>query len=159
MERKLFSRRTVFLILALLAFAAIAKTININAAAYPYNTVPAAQGISVGDDSVLRLAALTALTGMYRSIMGVSSVSVGDVISVTYDDGSKEKGDVVCMAGSVCVVPIPGTQQGAGDGGGSAGGGGGGSEGGGGGGSGNGGGGSGGNLGECPGPACTVSVG
>ncbi|HVJ38208.1 MAG TPA: hypothetical protein VM687_10470 [Stenotrophomonas sp.] len=158
MERKLFSRRTVFLFLALLAFAAIAKTININAGAYPYNTVPAAQGISVSDDSTLRMAALTALTGMYRTISGVASVSIGDVIAVTYDDGSKEQGNVVCMAGSVCVMPVPGTQQGANDGGGTAGGGGGG-EGSGGGGSGNGGGGSGGNLGECPGPACTVSVG
>lgn len=120
MKRKSVKRINV-IFLTLLAFSAVAATISINAAAYPYNTVPAAKGVGVSDDSAVRIAALFSLVGMYRTLNGVSSVKVGDIINVTYDDGSKEKGNVVCLAGSICVVPIPGTQQNASGGGGSVG--------------------------------------
>lgn len=161
MERKSIKARRVPVLLAamLTASAAIAATLSINAGAYPYNTVPAASGIGVSSEGELRVAALTALTGAYRTAHGVASVSVGDIVDVTYGDGSKEKGTVVCSVGSVCTQPVPGTQISAP--GGSGGGGGGGSEGSG----GNGGtgtapgSGSGGGLGDCHPPACTVTVG
>ncbi|UKE66800.1 hypothetical protein [Xanthomonas graminis] len=101
-----------------LSFAAIARTISINAGTAPYNKVAAAQGISADDMGELRIAALTALVGMYRTVNGTGSVGIGDQVSVTYSDGSKEKGSVVCNVGTVCVTPIPGTQQGGGGGGG-----------------------------------------
>lgn len=55
---------------------------------------------------------------------------IGDVVEVTYEDGSKEKAQVNCGSGTVCVVPLAGTQEsastggGGGDGGGNWGGGG-----------------------------------
>lgn len=138
--------------LTFVAFSVIAATISINAQAFPYNQVPAAQGLSAYEMAELRIAGLTGLAGMYRSTNGLGSAPVGTKIKVTWADGSTEEATVVCLAGSVCVQPIPGTQKPAssgngGTGSGGGGGGGGGSGGGGGyigGGSGGGGGGSGG---------------
>ncbi|WP_225851631.1 hypothetical protein, partial [Xanthomonas sontii] len=117
--------RLMMLCLLAISFAAIAKTVSIDAASGVFQNVAAAQGVGSGDMAELRIAALTALTGMYRSTYGLASISVGDVVAVTYQDGSKEKGQVVCLSGSVCVVPLPGTQTGPGSGAGTGGGGGG----------------------------------
>lgn len=117
---KINSLKNNLMMLGLIAisFVAVAKTISINAGTGVFLGVPAARGIGTGDIADLRIAALTALTGMYRATYGVGSVSIGDVIAVTYQNGSRERGQVLCMAGSVCVTPMPGTQVGAGGGGG-----------------------------------------
>lgn len=105
-------------------FAVVAATVTINAAAYPYNQVPAAQSLSAFEMAELRIAGLTGLAGMYRITHGLGSLPIGSKIKVTWGDGSVEEGAVVCLAGSVCVKPVPGTQKAATSGGGGGGGGG-----------------------------------
>ncbi|MFA4496757.1 hypothetical protein P2A63_20565, partial [Xanthomonas perforans] len=112
MERKSLKKRLMALGLIAISFVAVAKTISINAGSGVFLGVPAAQGVGVGDIAEVRIAALTALTGMYRTTYGLGSVAIGDVIAVTYQNGSKEQGQVMCFAGSVCVTPLPGTQVG-----------------------------------------------
>lgn len=121
-------RKVVGLILATIAFAAIAKSISIDATKVPYSGVAPAQQVGVSDMVEHRLAALLGLVGMYRAVNGFASVPVGTTVKVTYSDGSKEDAIVSCLVGSPCVQPVPGTQQAAPDenGGGMAGGGGGG---------------------------------
>lgn len=104
-------------------FAVVAATVTINAAAYPYNQVPAAQSLSAFEMAELRIAGLTGLAGMYRITHGLGSLPIGSKIKVTWGDGSVEEGAVVCLAGSVCVKPVPGTQKAASGGGGGGGGG------------------------------------
>ncbi|WP_230116485.1 hypothetical protein, partial [Stenotrophomonas lactitubi] len=99
-------------------FAVAAATVTINAAAYPYNQVPAAQSLSAFEMAELRIAGLTGLAGMYRITHGLGSLPIGSKIKVTWGDGSVEEGAVVCLAGSVCVKPVPGTQKAASGGGG-----------------------------------------
>lgn len=101
-------------VLILLLFAsssAYSQSISINAGQSPYNQVPAAQGINTNSMSELRMAAGLGLVGMYRTTHGPMSVPVNSVVEVTYQNGSKEKLKVVCLTGSTCVQPIPGTQQ------------------------------------------------
>ncbi|WNH54510.1 hypothetical protein [Stenotrophomonas oahuensis] len=93
-----------------LALIAIAGTISIDAGKLPYSEVNAAKNIGVFEDDVLRIAALTGLTGMYRTVHGSTSAPLGTVVDVTYADGTKEKGLVSCL-GTMCTVPIEGTQQ------------------------------------------------
>ncbi|MBD3680308.1 hypothetical protein H3005_00355 [Stenotrophomonas sp. Br8] len=102
-------------------FAVAAATVTINAAAYPYNQVPAAQSLSAFEMAELRIAGLTGLAGMYRITHGLGSLPIGSKIKVTWGDGSVEEGAVVCLAGSVCVKPVPGTQKAASGGGGGGG--------------------------------------
>lgn len=59
------------------AFSVIAAAIGINAQAFPYNQVPAAQGLSAYEMAELRIAGLTGLAGMYRSTSGLGSAPVG----------------------------------------------------------------------------------
>lgn len=112
-----------FTVLALGAFSfvAIAAAVSINASRAPYSSVAAAQGLSVNSMTELRTAGLLGLAGMYRAVNGVSSLPVGSTINVTWGDGSKEIGQVVCLVGSPCVQPVPGTQRGGGGGGGGSG--------------------------------------
>ncbi|KGE52040.1 hypothetical protein GW15_0211015 [Xanthomonas axonopodis pv. vasculorum] len=67
-----------------ISFVAVAKTISIDAGTGVFLGVPAAQGVGTGDIAELRIAALTALTGMYKATYGLESISIGDVIAVTY---------------------------------------------------------------------------
>ncbi|EKT4101877.1 hypothetical protein N5D13_00780 [Stenotrophomonas maltophilia] len=128
MEKQSKRRREIGIILAMVAFAAIAKSISIDATKLPYSQVAPAEEVGVSDMVEHRLAALLGLVGMYRTVNGFASVPVGTTVKVTYYDGSKEEALVTCLAGSPCVQPVPGTQKAAPDedGGGMAGGGGGG---------------------------------
>lgn len=105
--------RIVFAVLFLLFASAPAYSqgISIDARNSPYNQVAPAQGIGIGDMNDLRIAAGLGLVGMYRTTHGALSVPVGTVVTVTYQDGSKEKFTVVCLIGSYCVQPIANTQQ------------------------------------------------
>lgn len=97
--------------LVFLAFAAVAATVSINASAYPYTKVPAAQDLTAYEMVDLRIAGLTGLVGMYRSTYGIYSLPVGTKIKVTWGDGSVEEALVACLSGTPCVQPIPGTQK------------------------------------------------
>lgn len=109
MIRKVLSY--IFLLCVVVPISAHAGPISIDAGTSPYSGVPAAQGINVNDMTELRMAAGLALIGMYRTINGVFSVPVNSTVDIKYSDGSKEKFKVVCLAGTVCAQPVPGTQQ------------------------------------------------
>jgi len=68
---------------ALVAFAAVAATVTINAGSYPYNQVQSAQGLSAYEMSELRIAGLLGLAGMYRTTHGATSLPPGSKIVVT----------------------------------------------------------------------------
>ncbi|WP_180996768.1 hypothetical protein NJ284_07980 [Xanthomonas citri pv. anacardii] len=157
MEKKSLKKRLMALGLIAISFVAVAKTIGINAGSGVFRNVAAAQGVGIGDGVELRIAALRGLVGMYQTAYGVTSVSIGDVVAVTYTDGSKEQAQVACFAGTVCVVPLPNTQVAPGSGAGTGIGGGGGNGGGTGGGTGGGGGWTPPPANGCP--KCTVTVG
>lgn len=86
----------------------------------------AAQGVNINSEGEVRAAAMLALVGAYRAIHGVASIPTPSQVDIVYDDGSKEKAVVTCIAGAPCVQPVPNTQQppssGGGGGGGSGGG-------------------------------------
>lgn len=73
--------------------------------------VPAAKENTIYSASGDRIAGLTALAGEYRSLHGVLSLPPNSIVKVTWHDGSKEDGKVLCLAGTVCVQPVPGTQR------------------------------------------------
>jgi len=91
------------------AFSVFAVTITVNAGAFPYSQVPAAQEMSAYAMVELRQAGLTGIAGMYRSTKG--ALPVGSKIKVTWADGSTEEALVICTSGTICADPIPGTQK------------------------------------------------
>lgn len=54
---------------------------------------------------------MTALAGKYRSLYGFASLPVGTQVKVIWKGGSSETAVIVCLMGSVCAEPVPGTQQ------------------------------------------------
>lgn len=67
----------------------------------------------------IRTAGLFGLTGAYRTMHGSLSLPPNSTVNVTWHDGGKEEAKVLCLAGTACVQPVPGTQQNPGGGGGS----------------------------------------
>lgn len=91
-----------------------AQSVSINAGSSPYSQVPAAQGVGIGSIVEIRIAALTALAGMYRATHGVQTLPAGTTFKVTWQDGSSEYATVISLFSSVGVTPIAGTQVAAG---------------------------------------------
>lgn len=105
----------------LVAGAAIAATVSIDARTAPYNAVPVAQGVTISDPVEIRTAGLFGLTGAYRTTHGSLSLPPNSTVKVTWHDGGREEAKVLCLAGTACVQPVPGTQQNPGGGGGGGG--------------------------------------
>lgn len=87
---------------------AAAVTIRVNDV--PYNTVSAAQGVSVLDISELRVGAMFGLWGAYRSLHP-QGLARGSTFTVIYSDDTSETATVACVGSTVCVIPVPGTQK------------------------------------------------
>lgn len=111
-----------FIVSAFWSSSALALTIN--AGNSPYNNLAAVQGINIHSEGELREAAMLALVSAYRATHGVSSIPMPSDVQIVYEDGSKEKAVVICLAGTACVKPKPNTTEPAGSGGGGGGGGG-----------------------------------
>lgn len=109
--KKSFSKTAWILALLLASLTAIAATITIRAGDAPYNQVPVAQGITVLHESELRVAALFGLSGAYRILHGPASLPRGTTFKVYYSDMSSEDATVACVGGTVCVIPVNGTQR------------------------------------------------
>lgn len=105
------ARRAWVLLLGLLAFVVVAKTISIDAGRSPYSAVAPAQGIHAFTSGDVKIAALLGLVGMYRSTNGVLSAPPGTTVNVKWSNGSSEKAEVLCLVGTPCVQPLPGTQK------------------------------------------------
>ncbi|WP_216362307.1 hypothetical protein, partial [Xanthomonas arboricola] len=110
-KREIFKRYFAFFALLVLCLPVIASAVTIRAGDSPYNQVPSASGITVLDDSALRVAAMFGLWGMYRTANGFDKLPRGSTFDVIYSDGSSEKATVACVGGTVCVIPVPGTQR------------------------------------------------
>lgn len=96
---------------------AFAQNFVIDSRNAPYNSVAVAQNITIHSGVDLRVAALLGLVGAANALSGPFSpvIRVGDRFTVIYSDGSKEDGVRLCLSGTPCVAPIPGTQQEAND--------------------------------------------
>lgn len=88
-----------------------ALAITINAGSSPYDEVIVAQGVTINSEAEVREAAMFGLVGKYRAIHGVYSIPLPSEVEIVYDDGSKEKAVVTCIAGSNCVLPKPNSKQ------------------------------------------------
>ncbi|MCD0256995.1 hypothetical protein JWH11_02135 [Xanthomonas melonis] len=110
-EIGVFKRYLAFFALVISSLPGIASAVTIRAGDAPYNQVAPAQGITVLDDSILRVAAMYGLWGMYRTVNGITKLPRGSTFDVIYSDGSSEKATVACVGGTVCVIPVPGTQK------------------------------------------------
>lgn len=100
-----------FVFFGLFHNVAFAQSITINANAGAYSSVPAANGVTISSIAEVRVAGMTALVGAYRSINGLASLPVGTQVKVIWQGGSSETAVIVCLVGSVCAEPVPGTQQ------------------------------------------------
>ncbi|RRJ56980.1 hypothetical protein EIM45_21770 [Xanthomonas vasicola pv. musacearum] len=110
-ERVVFKRYLAFFALVISSLPVIASAVTIRAGYAPYNQVAPAEGITVLDDSLLRVAAMYDLWGMYRTVNGLTALPRGSTFDVVYSDGSSEKATVACIGATICVIPVPGTQR------------------------------------------------
>lgn len=102
-------------------FALAASSVSaviIDARDPPYNTINPVVGININSEEPLRAAAMLAMVGMYKSLYGQDSIRVPSQVQIVYQDGSREKANVICTLGTGCVRPAPNTQQAGGGGGG-----------------------------------------
>ncbi|WP_057916329.1 hypothetical protein [Lysobacter antibioticus] len=105
--------------LLLFAVVGVAAAVTLRGSTYQ---LPAVNGVTVRSDIEIRVAAISAMTAAYRVTNGLSSLPVGTIVTVVYQDGSSEKAEVVSVLSSIQATPIPGTQQLASTGGGGSGG-------------------------------------
>lgn len=92
----------------LFAVVGIAAAVTLRGSTYQ---LPAVNGVTVGAAAEIRVAAISAMTAAYRVTNGLSSLPVGTVVTVVYQDGSSEKAEVVSVLSSIQAAPIPGTQR------------------------------------------------
>jgi hypothetical protein len=103
----------ILLFVLLFPFSAIAQTvITINVSNAPYSSVSAAQGVGVRDEFAVRVAAMSALAGKYKTLQGVFyTLKKGQIFEFKWQDGSKERGVVKEPAMSDGVWPVDNTQS------------------------------------------------
>lgn len=119
-----FAACCLLLFAALVPEAAFGQIMN--ASHQPYSNSAPVVNATVHSMTEVRVAALSAAAGVYRSTHGVMSLNPGSTFTLIYVDGSRERGMVTSLSSQVGAAPIPGTQQEAGSGGGGGGSGGGG---------------------------------
>lgn len=100
-----------FIALMILSMPLVAAAVTVRAGDAPYNSVPAASGVTVLSISEVRVAAMFGLWGAYRTVHGFTALPRGSTFTVIYSDGSSENATVACVGGTVCVIPVPGTQR------------------------------------------------
>ncbi len=106
--------RKLFLLFALILatpLSAQSSPIVIDASRAPYASMPQLEGIDVNSMIELRIAAMFAATGAYRTLHGPLSLPAGSRFTIRYADGTVEVGVVTSVASTMGTVPVPGTQR------------------------------------------------
>lgn len=78
----------------------------------PYSSVPAIQGVTIDDIVEVRVGALTAAAGAYRTVNGFGSLPTGSMFKMVYSDLSKECGEIISPISSVGAGPVVDSQRG-----------------------------------------------
>jgi hypothetical protein len=104
-------RFALAILLFFVAFASNAATITINLNNAPYNSDPRFSGVGVISDIAERQGALWNAYGVYKTNNLGPQINKGDVIKVTYQDGSSERALVDSLFSHAGIKPIPGTQS------------------------------------------------
>lgn len=110
--------------LCVVVSVAVAASVTLSGKVYKLGAV---NGVTVGSDAEVRIAAISAMTAAYRVSHGFNSLPRGVVVKVIYQDGSSERATVLTAFSSIQAAPLPGSQKAASVGSGGRGGGGGGS--------------------------------